>query len=506
MLRSFDFFINVRYASLSASLPPHTSIYNIWPPKKVRTTLPLYQSIATMISAGANITDSSSHVLMGIPLHVIENDFLAVNVMNNVPNTGLSIHFHGFEMKNSVEYDGVVGLTQCSISPGDKFGYHFKVEESFGTYWYHTHSGNLGIDSHNTIKGPLIVHQDTPDLRRVVDKLNTVAKDVLTGVNVDYRSLLSYGNERILFFSDGFLKSDSINEMYYVSGLNPPPHLNDDRFIASAVEYEFATVNGKIREVIHVVKGQTYKLRLINGGSHFAFRITIDGFPMTIIAADSSQVEAIEVDEVILHNAERFDVEIKIPNHLESGDSFWIRADTLESRNHGYQNGARAILHIVDNMDEAFALHDHNIRDPKDDIAKSNLSVQDRRTMNCYSNLETEKAETNGKGACLPVTALNSVNGHIHLLKIDKNVTESVYHLETEVRTVDFDFNHPPLHALFTRIDNGNWYQHILSSKSHVLVKDFDPEHDLHPHAAVMNVRSHSPVIIIWRSRSLMDQ
>lgn len=76
----------------------------------------------------------------------------------------------------------------------------------------------------------------------------------------------------------------------------------------------------------------------------------------------------------------------------------------------------------------------------------------------------------------------------------------------TAVRTVDFDMNNAPLHAHFTRIQYGNWYQHVLGSKTHVLRPDFDPDRDLNPHAAIMNVPVYSSVIIIWRNRSIMDQ
>ena len=307
-------------------------------------------------------------------------------------------------MTNAIEYDGVVGLTQCAIPPRGKFAYNFKVEEKEGLYWYHTHSGNLGVESHYMIKAPLIVHPDTVESRKLVDELNSIVMSEQVGTTVDYGPLLSYGNERMIFFSDGFLKSDTMNEMYSVSGLNPPVQLNDDGFVAATMEHDFGTVNGKMREVIHVMKREVYKFRLLNGGSHFAYRIVIDGFPMKIVAADSHPVTPYEVDEVIIHNAERFDVEVSIPDDVVSGDVFWIRADTLEARKHGYQNGVRAILHVVDNMAEANALSDHDVMDPKEDIIKASTPV------NCYSSIEHEEAATNRKGSCLPITALRSLD------------------------------------------------------------------------------------------------
>ena len=503
MLRSFEFNIVERYARLSASLPEHTSIQTKWPRKELRAALPDYLSIATMTAFGPNITDAS-YLLMGTPVHVVENDVLSMSIMNNLQSTGLSIHFHGFEMINAIQYDGVVGLTQCAIPPQHKFEYNFKVEETEGLYWYHTHSGNLGVDSHNVIKGPLIVHPDTPESRRIVDDLNSIARKGSVGQIVNYDSLLSYGDERILFFSDGFLKSDITNEMYYVGGLNPPVQLNDDGFVAAALQYEFGTVNGKMREIIHVVKGETYKFRLLNGGSHFAYRISIDGCTMKVVAADSNPVTPYEVDDVILHNAERFDVEVQIPDTYISGDTYWIRADTIESHSHGYQNGIRAILHVVDEMDEVDVLDDNHILDPKDNIASDHTSKKDRTAINCYSNLKHEETTKTNKGVCLPITVLQSHETHNHHNDNARQLISAG--VPTVVRTVDFDLNNPPLHAHFTRVENGNWYQHTLSSKSHVLRPDFEPGRDLHPHTAIMYVPSYAPVIIIWRSRSIMDQ
>ncbi len=533
MVRSFDFTIKEQFAPLAITLPSHTSIYNEWPRKDLRASLPNYLSIATTVDSHHHTMESFSGeddtkiidpptsvpVLMGMPIHVVENDVLEMNIMNNLSNTGLSIHFHGFEMKNALEYDGVVGLTQCAIPPLGGFHYTFEVEETEGSYWYHTHSGNLGVNSHNMIKAPLIVHPNTNDSRELVDELNSITARKQCSQENDYGPLLSYANERIVFISDGFLQSDTIIEMYSVGGLNPPVQLNDEGFVAASMEYQFgSTINGKMREVIHVVKGGVYKFRFLNGGTHFGFRISIDSIPMTITAADSHPVVPYEVDEIILHTAERFDVEVKISESWESGDVFWIRADTLESRKHGYQNGVRAILHVVDNMAEVIDLRDDDIMDPTDNITEASTPVEHRNTMNCYSNVEREEAAKNGIGACLPITALTSSFAPNNQQENETRRTKSVTARDAQavsdtgerggavVRTVDFDFNKAPLHAWFVRIENENWYQHTLRNNLHLLRPSFNPSRELHPHTAVMNVPTNSPVIIIWRNKIPMDQ
>lgn len=494
-LRSYNFFIKERYVPFISLVPTHTAVYHKWPPEELRTELPEYISLVTTIEEG-KLSQKTPNVLMGRPIHVVQSDRLEMTINNGLPSTGLSIHFHGFEMSNAIEYDGVVGLTQCPISPEMSFSYNFTVEEDPGLYWYHTHSGNLNIESHNMLKAPIIVHPNTEGSRLLVDRLHKANTSEYTTSGIDFRSFLSYDNERVLFFSDGFLNSENKMELYAIGGLNPPVQENDDGFVAANMEHQFGTVNGKLREIIHVVKGETYKLRLINGGSHFSYRIYIDGFKMNIISTDSSPVDKFEVDEVIMHSGERFDVEIDVPTTLNAGDRFWIRADTQESRKHGYQNGIRAVLHIVDNMSTTDSIDDGDILDPIASVAIADKPVEERVTMNCYSHLEISAARSNNKGACLPITELSYLS----------KTSEQPQHDTTFVHTVDFDVSGPPIHAHFTRIDNGNWYQFASGSKAHMLQPSFNATRDLHPHSAMLRVPAFSSVILIWRSATIMDQ
>ena len=118
----------------------------MWPPQQLRKhkELPSYLSIAT---AGFLTQNSSgSNVLMGEPIHVIQGDSLRVTLKNSLPG-----HWHGFEMEGQLEYDGVVGITQCPLSPFEEMTYNFTVNETPGTYWYHSHSGSIGVDAINVI-------------------------------------------------------------------------------------------------------------------------------------------------------------------------------------------------------------------------------------------------------------------------------------------------------------------------------------------------------------------
>ena len=53
---------------------------------------------------------------------------------------GTSTHWHGIRIDNAM--DGVSGLTQDAVQPGDAFDYDFFVPDA-GTYWYHAHNRSL---------------------------------------------------------------------------------------------------------------------------------------------------------------------------------------------------------------------------------------------------------------------------------------------------------------------------------------------------------------------------
>ena len=52
-------------------------------------------------------------------------------------------------------------------------------------------------------------------------------------------------------------------------------------------------------------KGETVRLRLINGSSTYTFRFRIDGHPLTVIATDGMPVRPVTVDDFLLAVGER---------------------------------------------------------------------------------------------------------------------------------------------------------------------------------------------------------
>lgn len=90
----------------------------------------------------------------GPQLTATVGDLIEVTLRNVDIETGVTLHWHGYDVPAGE--DGVPGLTQEAVMPGQEFSYRFAAEQS-GTYWYHTHAV-----SHEGVRkglfGTLVVH------------------------------------------------------------------------------------------------------------------------------------------------------------------------------------------------------------------------------------------------------------------------------------------------------------------------------------------------------------
>jgi FtsP/CotA-like multicopper oxidase with cupredoxin domain len=89
-------------------------------------------------------------------------DLVEVRFRNDNVDEGATLHWHGLDVPNAV--DGVAGVTQDAVGPGEEFVYRF-VADATGTYWYHSHQV-----SHEQVRGgllgALVVHPEPRDVRR----------------------------------------------------------------------------------------------------------------------------------------------------------------------------------------------------------------------------------------------------------------------------------------------------------------------------------------------------
>lgn len=268
------------------------------------------------ISRGVIAPDGyQKHALLingGFPGPAIEanwGDTIQVTVHNNItgPQEGTSLHWHGLLQKGTPYEDGVPGISQCPIAPGDSFTYSF-IADLYGSSWYHSHYSAQYADG---VLGPMIIHgpsnaQYDVDLGPVLltDHYHTDYFTIVEGV------VGNGTNQNPAPKSDNNLINGKMNFdcSTVAAGDNTPCNNN-----AGISKFTFQT-------------GKTHRLRLINAGAEGLQRFSIDQHTLTVIANDFVPVEPYTTDLVTLGIGQRTDV-LVTANVGSSTSAFWMRSN-----------------------------------------------------------------------------------------------------------------------------------------------------------------------------------
>jgi FtsP/CotA-like multicopper oxidase with cupredoxin domain len=93
----------------------------------------------------------------GPTIEAVEGDRVRIYVTNKLP-AGTSVHWHGLLLPNGM--DGVAGLNQRIIRPGETFRYEFTLRQH-GTHMYHSHHDEMTQMALGTV-GPFVIHPRRP--------------------------------------------------------------------------------------------------------------------------------------------------------------------------------------------------------------------------------------------------------------------------------------------------------------------------------------------------------
>jgi manganese oxidase len=93
----------------------------------------------------------------GPTIEAVEGDRVRIYVTNKLPEN-TSIHWHGMLVPSGM--DGVAGLSQKNIEPGETYKYEFKLRQH-GTYMYHSHSDEMTQIALGMM-GMFIIHPRNP--------------------------------------------------------------------------------------------------------------------------------------------------------------------------------------------------------------------------------------------------------------------------------------------------------------------------------------------------------
>ncbi|TEB37777.1 laccase 8 [Coprinellus micaceus] len=219
-------------------------------------------------------------------------DLLQINLVNNMTDPtqyrGTSIHWHGMFQHTTNYEDGVAGVNQCPIGPGDSFLYQFSTTNQAGTYWYHSHYRTQYCDG---LRGPLIIYDHQDPFRTMYD--------------VDDEST-------IITLADWYhLQSPSITGIAAA----------DATLINGQGRYEGGPAVDLA--VLNVVAGKRYRIRLINMACDPDFLFSIDGHDLTVIEADGNNVQPVVVNQIHILAGQRYSA---ILTANQAVDNYWLRA------------------------------------------------------------------------------------------------------------------------------------------------------------------------------------
>ncbi|CAI7633965.1 unnamed protein product [Penicillium manginii] len=232
-------------------------------------------------------------------------DELVIHVTNKLQTNGTSIHWHGFRQLNNNDADGVPGVTQCPIPPGETYTYRFYAEH-YGTTWYHSH---FTMQYSVGLQGPMIIHG--PATADYDEDLGTVI-------------LQDWAHESFfaLWWYDRVFKPPTPQlppslDSSLINGKNVFPCDNKDP----------RCVGGTSRPEWHFEKGKKYRMRLINTGVYSNMRFSIDNHTLTVISMDFIPIVPYKTDNVAISMGQRYDVIVEADADV---DNYWLRGTWQE--------------------------------------------------------------------------------------------------------------------------------------------------------------------------------
>ena len=205
----------------------------------------------------------------GPVLRLRQGEPVRIEVANGL-DQDTTVHWHGIRLANAM--DGVPGLTQPPIRPGETFAYEFTPPDA-GTFWYHSHANSLeqlgrGLAGALIVEGPTSIAVD---------------RDLVWAIS-DWR-----------LSEDGQIAPGFGNMMdAAMSG-----HIGN-----------YVTVNGRAVGDQAARAGERIRLRLINCALARIMALRFDGHRPTVVAVDGQPCDPHEPEggRLVLGPAMRLDV------------------------------------------------------------------------------------------------------------------------------------------------------------------------------------------------------
>ena len=208
-------------------------------------------------------------------IRVVEDATITVRFTNRI-DWPTAIHWHGVRLDN--RYDGVPGVTQDPVDPGEQFTYSVRFPDP-GIYWYHPHHRE-DVQQDLGLAGNMIVESADPDYFGPAN------------------------GEEVLMLDDLLLGSEGVVPY----GAERPTHALMGRF------GNVLLVNGEPGYEGTARPGDVLRYLLTNVSATRVFNLSFGGAPMKVLGTDVGNFEREEhVESLLIAPAERYVVHVRFP-------------------------------------------------------------------------------------------------------------------------------------------------------------------------------------------------
>lgn len=230
-------------------------------------------------------------------------DMISVTVTNDMQDNGTTIHWHGVRQYHSNSQDGVPGVTECPIAPGQTKTYTFQATQ-YGTSWYHSH---FSCQYGDGVLGPIVINGPA-----------TANYDIDLGP---------------LPITDWYYPSVNLHASLAEHENALPPEA-DNGLINGSV----TSSSGGSYAHTPLTPGSKHRLRLVNTAVDNHFMVSLDGHQFTVISNDFVPIVPYNTTWIFIGIGQRYDVIIDAD---QAPGSYWFRAEVQDEAGCGsnFNNG-----------------------------------------------------------------------------------------------------------------------------------------------------------------------
>ena len=206
----------------------------------------------------------------GPEIRVTEGEKVRVVVKNSLPDA-TSVHWHGLDVP--WQMDGVAGVTQKAIEPGEAFTYEFTAKPA-GTRFYHSHGKDHASAAQQLdmgLSGAFIVE---PRSER-----------------------LAYDRDYTLLLDEWDILAGGVNSAI--------SHVHGAGMMGAVPDFNTFTINGRIFPHVpnlDIKKGESVLVRFINAGTSAFHPMHLHGHSFAVVARDGFLLENPEERNTITVN------------------------------------------------------------------------------------------------------------------------------------------------------------------------------------------------------------